>query len=118
MHPNCLAVDAILTEAGVIGRVQILSRAHRVDTAKAAALVGTAKLSRATPEFVYETTGQRIGGTAPVGRNRSGQPAAPNKTTRRQDQDSWRAPVPAFTHDRQPATGCTLSPPRYAVAAG
>jgi prolyl-tRNA editing enzyme YbaK/EbsC (Cys-tRNA(Pro) deacylase) len=42
------------------------SGAHRVDTAKVAALVGTAKLSRATPEFVYAATGQRIGGVAPV----------------------------------------------------
>ncbi len=109
MHPNCLAVDAILTEAGVAGRVQILpaavptaaaaaelvgvevgaianslvfataeatpllvltSGAHRVDTAKVAALVGTATLSRATPEFVYAATGQRIGGVAPVGHPR------------------------------------------------
>jgi prolyl-tRNA editing enzyme YbaK/EbsC (Cys-tRNA(Pro) deacylase) len=109
MHPNCLAVDAILAEAGVTGRVQILpaavptaaaaaelvgvevgaianslvfataeatpllvltSGAHRVDTAKVAALVGTAKLYRAPPEFVYEATGQRIGGVAPVGHPR------------------------------------------------
>ncbi|MDQ2749349.1 MAG: YbaK/EbsC family protein [Actinomycetota bacterium] len=106
MHPNCLAVDAVLAAAGVAGRVQILpaaaptaaaaaellgvdvgaianslvfataesapllvltSGAHRVDTAKVAALVGTAKLSRATAEFVYASTGQRIGGVAPVG---------------------------------------------------
>ncbi|HEV7204387.1 MAG TPA: YbaK/EbsC family protein [Jatrophihabitans sp.] len=105
MHPNCLAVDAVLAAAGVSGRVRILetaaptaaaaaelvgcevgaianslvfataedepllvmtSGAHRVDTAKVAALVGTAKLSRATPEFVYAATGQRIGGVAPV----------------------------------------------------
>ncbi|MDT4944708.1 MAG: hypothetical protein QOH14_1441 [Pseudonocardiales bacterium] len=45
----------------------LTSGAHRVDTAKVAALVGTATLSRATPEFVYATTGQRIGGVAPVG---------------------------------------------------
>jgi prolyl-tRNA editing enzyme YbaK/EbsC (Cys-tRNA(Pro) deacylase) len=45
----------------------LTSGAHRVDTAKVAALVGTAKLSRATPEFVYAATGQRIGGVAPVG---------------------------------------------------
>lgn len=44
----------------------LTSGAHRVDTAKVAALVGTAKLSRANPEFVYATTGQRIGGVAPV----------------------------------------------------
>ncbi|MDQ2797434.1 MAG: YbaK/EbsC family protein [Actinomycetota bacterium] len=45
----------------------LTSGAHRVDTEKVAALVGTAKLSRATPEFVYAATGQRIGGVAPVG---------------------------------------------------
>lgn len=42
------------------------SGAHRVDTARAAALLGTAKLIRADPEFVYAHTGQRIGGVAPV----------------------------------------------------
>jgi prolyl-tRNA editing enzyme YbaK/EbsC (Cys-tRNA(Pro) deacylase) len=106
MHPNCVAVDAILEAAGASGRVQILteaaptavaaaklvgvdvgaianslifstaedepllvmtSGAHRVDTAKVAALVGTARLSRATPEFVLAATGQHIGGVAPVG---------------------------------------------------
>jgi prolyl-tRNA editing enzyme YbaK/EbsC (Cys-tRNA(Pro) deacylase) len=105
VHANCLAVEAVLTEAGMAGRVRILdeaaptaaaaaalvgvdvgaianslifataegepllvltSGAHRVDTAKVAALVGTAKLSRATPEFVHAATGQRIGGVAPV----------------------------------------------------
>jgi prolyl-tRNA editing enzyme YbaK/EbsC (Cys-tRNA(Pro) deacylase) len=105
VHANCLAVDVVLTEAGVAGRVRILeaaaptaaaaaalvgvevgaianslvfataedepllvltSGAHRVDTAKVAALVGTATLSRATPEFVHAATGQRIGGVAPV----------------------------------------------------
>lgn len=43
------------------------SGAHRVDTAKVAALAGTAALSRATPEFVLAATGQRIGGVAPIG---------------------------------------------------
>lgn len=109
MHPNCLAVDAALSAAGVPGRVRILpdaaptaaaaaallgvavgaianslvfatadqqpllvltSGAHRVDTGKVAALVGAAKLARATPEFVYAATGQRIGGVAPVGHPR------------------------------------------------
>lgn len=42
------------------------SGAHRVDTAKVAALVGTTELTRADPEFVYRHTGQRIGGVAPV----------------------------------------------------
>ncbi len=45
----------------------LTSGAHRVDTAKAAALLGTPALSRATPEFVHAATGQRIGGVAPVG---------------------------------------------------
>jgi prolyl-tRNA editing enzyme YbaK/EbsC (Cys-tRNA(Pro) deacylase) len=109
VHPNCHAVDALLAEAGVAGRVRILpaaaptaaaaaellgvevgaianslvfataeaqpllvltSGAHRVDTTKVANLVGTAKLSRAKPEFVYEATGQRIGGVAPIGHPR------------------------------------------------
>jgi prolyl-tRNA editing enzyme YbaK/EbsC (Cys-tRNA(Pro) deacylase) len=42
------------------------SGAHRVDTAKVAALVGTAALRRASAEFVFAATGQRIGGVAPV----------------------------------------------------
>jgi prolyl-tRNA editing enzyme YbaK/EbsC (Cys-tRNA(Pro) deacylase) len=45
----------------------LTSGAHRVDTARVASLVGTASLSRATPEFVLAATGQRIGGVAPVG---------------------------------------------------
>lgn len=44
----------------------LTSGAHRVDTAKVAALVGTAKLKRADAEFVHAATGQRIGGVAPV----------------------------------------------------
>jgi len=45
----------------------LTSGAHRVDTAKMAALVGTASLSRATADFVRAATGQPIGGVAPVG---------------------------------------------------
>ncbi|TDD90707.1 YbaK/EbsC family protein [Actinomadura darangshiensis] len=45
----------------------LTSGAHRVDTAKVAALVGAAKVRRATPEFVREATGQPIGGVAPIG---------------------------------------------------
>jgi len=39
MHPNCVAVDAILAEAGLAGRVRILVQAAPTATA-AAALVG------------------------------------------------------------------------------
>ncbi|HZZ97860.1 MAG TPA: YbaK/EbsC family protein [Jatrophihabitantaceae bacterium] len=105
MHPNCVAVDAVLEAAGCTGRVQLLpdaaptaaaaaaqlgvavgaianslifataadepvlvmtSGAHRVDTTKVAALVGTSALKRASADFVLAATGQRIGGVAPV----------------------------------------------------
>jgi prolyl-tRNA editing enzyme YbaK/EbsC (Cys-tRNA(Pro) deacylase) len=45
----------------------LTSGAHRVDTAKVAAFVGAARVSRAAPEFVREHTGQPIGGVAPLG---------------------------------------------------
>ncbi len=45
----------------------LTSGAHRVDTAKVAALVGVSALKRATPDFVRTHTGQPIGGVAPVG---------------------------------------------------
>lgn len=45
----------------------LTSGAHRVDTAKVAALVGTASLSRASAGFVRDATGQSIGGVAPIG---------------------------------------------------
>ncbi|MFC4907810.1 YbaK/EbsC family protein [Actinomadura gamaensis] len=45
----------------------LTSGAHRVDTARVAALIGARKVGRATPEFVREHTGQPIGGVAPVG---------------------------------------------------
>jgi prolyl-tRNA editing enzyme YbaK/EbsC (Cys-tRNA(Pro) deacylase) len=45
----------------------LTSGGHRVDTAKVAALLGAAKVSRADPELVREATGMAIGGVAPVG---------------------------------------------------
>ncbi|MFC4064193.1 YbaK/EbsC family protein [Actinoplanes subglobosus] len=45
----------------------LTSGAHRVDTAKVAALLGIGRLRRATPEFVRQHTGQAIGGVAPLG---------------------------------------------------
>ncbi len=44
----------------------LTSGAHRVDTVRVAATVGTPALHRASAEFVYAATGQRIGGVAPV----------------------------------------------------
>lgn len=48
----------------------LTSGAHRVDTARVAALVGAERVRRAAPDFVYEATGQRVGGIAPVGHPR------------------------------------------------
>lgn len=45
----------------------LTSGAHRVDTARVAALLGLAALNRADPEFVKASTGMAIGGVAPVG---------------------------------------------------
>lgn len=45
----------------------LTSGAHRVDTAKVAALIGVKAVNRATPDFVRTHTGQPIGGVAPVG---------------------------------------------------
>jgi len=45
----------------------LTSGAHRVDTAKAARLLGTSALHRASADVVLGATGQRIGGVAPVG---------------------------------------------------
>jgi prolyl-tRNA editing enzyme YbaK/EbsC (Cys-tRNA(Pro) deacylase) len=63
-------VFAVPDESGPGGRRPLLvltSGAHRVDTAKVAALVGAPRLDRADPDFVRETTGFTIGGVAPVG---------------------------------------------------
>ncbi|GAB2678113.1 YbaK/EbsC family protein [Nocardia goodfellowii] len=45
----------------------LTSGAHRVDTAEVAALLGAARVERATPDLVRAATGQVIGGVAPVG---------------------------------------------------
>jgi prolyl-tRNA editing enzyme YbaK/EbsC (Cys-tRNA(Pro) deacylase) len=45
----------------------LASGAHRVDTAKVAALIGAQRVRRASLEFVFAATGQEVGGVAPVG---------------------------------------------------
>jgi prolyl-tRNA editing enzyme YbaK/EbsC (Cys-tRNA(Pro) deacylase) len=78
VHTAPLAAAALGIEVGQIANSLIFdadgepllvltSGAHRVDTAKVAALIGVGKLKRATPEFVRQHTGQAIGGVAPVG---------------------------------------------------
>lgn len=64
---GAIANSLVFTTAEGEPLLVLTSGAHRVDTAKVAALVGTAELNRATPEFVRASTGQRIGGVAPVG---------------------------------------------------
>ncbi|GAB2988799.1 YbaK/EbsC family protein [Nocardioides montaniterrae] len=76
-HTAALAAAALGCEVGAIANsllfdaggepVLILtSGAHRVDTAKVGAELGTT-LRRATPDFVKEHTGQAIGGVSPIG---------------------------------------------------
>lgn len=48
----------------------LTSGAHRVNTAKVAAELGVEKVARADADFVYASTGQRIGGVAPLGHPR------------------------------------------------
>jgi prolyl-tRNA editing enzyme YbaK/EbsC (Cys-tRNA(Pro) deacylase) len=45
----------------------LTSGAHRVDTTKAAVLIGAESVRRADPDSVRFATGQAIGGVAPVG---------------------------------------------------
>lgn len=45
----------------------LTSGAHRVDTDRIGADLGVGRLRRADADFVYASTGQRIGGVAPVG---------------------------------------------------
>lgn len=59
--------NSLLFDADGVPLLILTSGAHRVDTAKVAAEIGVAKLGRADPDFVYASTGQRIGGVAPVG---------------------------------------------------
>ena len=45
----------------------LTSGAHRVDTGRVAALIGATVVKRAAPDVVRRSTGQVIGGVAPVG---------------------------------------------------
>lgn len=63
-------VFAVPDAAAPGGRRPLLiltSGAHRVDTAKVAAVLGVPRLDRAEADFVRERTGFVIGGVAPVG---------------------------------------------------
>ncbi len=60
-------VNSLIFEANGNPVLILTSGAHRVNTSHVANLLGVASLTRATPEFVKEKTGQVIGGVAPVG---------------------------------------------------
>jgi prolyl-tRNA editing enzyme YbaK/EbsC (Cys-tRNA(Pro) deacylase) len=64
---GAIANSLVFTTAQGAPLLVLTSGAHRVDTAKVAALVGTERLSRATPDFVRAWTGQAIGGVSPIG---------------------------------------------------
>ncbi|WP_243741145.1 YbaK/EbsC family protein [Streptomyces sp. 8K308] len=59
--------NSLVFEADGAPLLVVASGGHRVDVRKAARHAGVRKVRRATPEFVYEATGQRVGGVAPVG---------------------------------------------------
>ncbi|HEV3170940.1 MAG TPA: YbaK/EbsC family protein, partial [Actinocrinis sp.] len=65
--PVAAIANSLIFNAAGDPLLVLTSGAHRVDTAKLAALLGLPKLARATPEFVRTHTGQAIGGVAPVG---------------------------------------------------
>jgi prolyl-tRNA editing enzyme YbaK/EbsC (Cys-tRNA(Pro) deacylase) len=78
VHTAAAAAAALGVETGQIANSLIFdadgepllvltSGAHRVDTGKVAALLGVTTVTRATPAFVREHTGQNIGGVAPLG---------------------------------------------------
>ena len=59
--------NSLIFDADGAPLLVLASGAHRVDTGKVAALIGVARVRRATPEFVLAVTGQEVGGVAPVG---------------------------------------------------
>jgi prolyl-tRNA editing enzyme YbaK/EbsC (Cys-tRNA(Pro) deacylase) len=64
---GAIANSLVFATAGGEPVLVLTSGAHRVDTVKVAALLGTSKLRRADPDLVRTATGQPIGGVAPVG---------------------------------------------------
>jgi prolyl-tRNA editing enzyme YbaK/EbsC (Cys-tRNA(Pro) deacylase) len=78
VHTAALAAEALGCEVGAIANsllfdaddsplLILTSGAHRVDTERCAAEIGTSALRRARPDFVRAHTGQVIGGVSPVG---------------------------------------------------
>ncbi|WP_310528653.1 YbaK/EbsC family protein [Nocardioides sp.] len=77
VHTAVLAAQALGCEVGAIANSLVFdtggipaliltSGAHRVDTARVAERIGVTELTRASPEFVKQHTGQVIGGVSPI----------------------------------------------------
>lgn len=64
---NSLVFRATSDDGTQFPLLVLTSGAHRADTRTLAALIGARRVSKASPEFVREHTGQVIGGVAPVG---------------------------------------------------
>jgi prolyl-tRNA editing enzyme YbaK/EbsC (Cys-tRNA(Pro) deacylase) len=64
---GAIADSLVFETAGGEPVLVLTSGAHRVDTVKVAAVLGTPTLRRAHAELVRRATGQPIGGVAPVG---------------------------------------------------
>ncbi len=58
--------NSLLFDAGGTPVLILTSGTHRVDTAAVAERIGVEKLTRASPDFVREHTGQVIGGVSPI----------------------------------------------------
>jgi len=59
--------NSLLFDADGDPLLVLTSGAHRADTGKLAALIGVARVRRASADFVRAHTGQPIGGIAPLG---------------------------------------------------
>jgi prolyl-tRNA editing enzyme YbaK/EbsC (Cys-tRNA(Pro) deacylase) len=59
--------NSLVFDVGGEPLLVLTSGAHRVDEALVADLLGVPAITRATPEFVRQHTGQPIGGVAPIG---------------------------------------------------
>ena len=59
--------NSLLFDAAGAPVLILTSGSHRVDVKKTAAAIGVPELTRASPDFVREHTGQVIGGVSPIG---------------------------------------------------
>jgi prolyl-tRNA editing enzyme YbaK/EbsC (Cys-tRNA(Pro) deacylase) len=77
VHTAALAAEALGCQTGAIANsllfdaggdpiLILTSGAHRVNTRATAERIGRDELTRATPQFVKEATGQVIGGVSPI----------------------------------------------------